>query len=137
MPGLFDRLQSEIDRRDDVPGFSPADLLTLTDDLRRVIQALMRRGDASAAELAEHVDLSADEVAKVLDALVEKGMATPTVGPADAPRWRAQLGRRRGRAVPAGIWARLAERTDAAEDAPEDPPAPSEAGPEPENTGRD
>jgi len=115
MPGLFDRLQSEIDRRETVDALSPMDLLALEPELRAIVQALMRRGDATAEEIGAACGMPADEASALLEALVEKGMAARTIGDADAPRWRANLGRRRGRTVPAGIWARLAASTAAGE----------------------
>jgi len=113
MPGLFDRLQSEIDRREAVESFSPIDLLALPPDLRAIVQALMRRGNATAAEIGEACRLPEDEASALLDALVEKGILARVEAPGDAgpPRWRTNLGRRRARAVPRGIWSRLAEST--------------------------
>ena len=126
MPGMFDRLQSEIDRRESVETLSPIDLLALEPELRAIVQVLMRRGDATAEEIGTACDLPADEAATLLDALVEKGMVVRTVGDVGAPRWRANLGRRLARAVPSGIWARLSASTEA-------PPEDGDEAPDPES----
>jgi len=122
MPGLFDRLQSEIDRRESVDSLSPMDLLALEPELRAIVQVLMRRGDATAEEIGAACGMPAAEAATLLDALVAKGMVARTVGDVDAPRWRANLGRRRARALPTGIWARLAASTEAKDDGGAEPP---------------
>jgi hypothetical protein len=111
MPSLYDRLQAEIDRREPRPGLSPADLLELPADLRRLVQELARQGEAGPGELAAPLGLAPDEAARLLDDLVAKGFATEQ-GPAGTRRYRVDFGRRVERELPLDIWSALAERLD-------------------------
>jgi DNA-binding MarR family transcriptional regulator len=111
MPGLFDRLQSEIQRREEVVGISPAELLDLSPELRRLVQTITRRGHVTLAELAGAVGMPADEVAPLLAALEEKGFVTASDADGER-RYKAQYARRRGREVPLNIWEALTERIE-------------------------
>jgi DNA-binding MarR family transcriptional regulator len=112
---MFDRLQNEIDRREQVEGISPADLLDLPDDLRRLVQTVARRGQMSRSQLAAKLDLDPDDAASLLDQLEEKGLLERT-GPPDDPRYKAAFARRRGREIPFDIWEALTERVDEEEE---------------------
>ena len=57
MSGIFDQLQSEIEKRQPKEtGISPADLLTLPPAARRVIRLLLREGHMSYPLLQETID---------------------------------------------------------------------------------
>lgn len=110
MPGLFDRLQSEIDQREGSAGFSPADLLTLSPELRKLMQALTRKGALTAEALAKEIDMPAAALVPLMDGLIEKGFVAE-VDVAGVAWYKAVLARRRGREVPFNIWEALQERT--------------------------
>lgn len=114
MPGLFDRLQNEIQRREEVVGISPADLLELSPELRRLVQTITRRGQMTLAELSAAVGMPADEVAPLLAGLEEKGFVTASETDGER-RYKAQYARRRGREVPLNIWEALTERIETPE----------------------
>ncbi len=126
MPGLFDRLQTEIDQRERSAGYSPADLLTLSPELRKLIQTLTRKGASTTDALAAEIDMPAAELGPLLDALIEKGFVA-AVDVAGTTWYKAVLARRRGREVPFNIWEALQEKTSA-DPAPPDPPAAPEGG---------
>lgn len=111
MPGLFDRLQNEIERREEVIGISPADLLELSPELRRLVQTITRRGEITLAELSGAVGMPADEVAPLIAALEEKGFVTASDKDGER-RYKAQYARRRGREVPLNIWEALTQRIE-------------------------
>lgn len=127
MPGLFDRLQSEIEGRERQAGLSPVDLLDLPDAGRRVVQLLARQGELADAAIAEGLGLDAPALEPVLADLVERGFILRRAI-RGIPHSRTYFGQRRAREVPLNIWDTLAERT-----APEDtasqgaPRSPGEA----------
>ena len=115
MAGLFDRLQEDLDQREKMAGLTPADLLELPDDERKVVQTLARRGDLSLPELAEHIGRPEAEIAATLERLREKGFAR-ALEIHGRTVYRTYFGRRRASGVMGGIWDKLAERTSGAED---------------------
>ena len=114
MPGLFDRLQQDLDQRGKMADLGPADLLDLPGDERRVVQALARHGDLGLDRLAEVIGIAASALQGVLAALEEKGFVRPIEVGAERS-YRTYFGRRRAGRVPIDIWERLAERLDAEE----------------------
>jgi predicted transcriptional regulator len=109
MPSLYDRLQDEIDRRTVQPGLNPADLLELAPDVRRLVQDIARRGDASAAELAPALGVTVEEAASLLGDLEQKGLVRGQ-GEGAVRRYQVDFGRRPAREVPLDIWAALSDR---------------------------
>lgn len=112
MDDLFARLQSAMDDVEAAPeaGLDPAALLDLPRDVRRLLQAIARRADATAADLAADLDLEAAEVATLLEALVAKGLVAAG-GAVAPPRYRVAFGPRATRPVPLDLWALLDDRT--------------------------
>ena len=54
--GLFDSLQPEENRRDNVPERTMADVLALPEDLRTIIDYLIEQGERELAEVATHIE---------------------------------------------------------------------------------
>ncbi len=73
--GLFDRLQDEIEHREEQVGISPADLLDMSPELQRLVRTMSRHGAMTLDEVSSQVALPADEARSLLDGLVEKGHA--------------------------------------------------------------
>jgi predicted ArsR family transcriptional regulator len=111
MSNMFDRLQQEIEDRERQEGMSTLDLLELPEELSRIVVALARRGQMPLDELAGEVDVSADALAPLLDALVDKGLVRDFVL-GDQRFYRTYFGRRRGRKAHGDIWAALEQRTE-------------------------
>lgn len=107
--GLFGRLQDELDRRHREERLSPIVLLELSDDLRRLVQAIMREGELSTEEVASAVGLSKAEAEKLLPALEKRGFLTSREA-GGSIRYKAKLVRRRGRQVPQSIWDALSDK---------------------------
>lgn len=111
MPGIFDRVQAEVDARaprDARQGLSALELLSLKPDEVTIVQRLLRRGASDAAALAEELSLPVADVESRLADLVAKGLVQRSD---DAvPRYWLHAVRRRVR-VPEGMWARLADET--------------------------
>jgi amino acid permease len=104
----------------DQAGLHAADLLTLPDATRRLLTWLMRHGEATAAEVAAHMDqdlaaaqlMLAELVAQGL--LVERSAPAPADVPAGAARYRPQLALHRGDHLPEDLWRRLEGKTEPA-----------------------
>lgn len=111
MPGIFDRVQAEVDARaprDVRQGLSALELLSLKPDEVAVVQRLLRRGASDAAALAEDLALPVADIESRLADLVAKGLVQRSD---DAvPRYWLHAVRRRVR-MPEGMWAQLVDRT--------------------------
>lgn len=113
MPGIFDRVQAEVDARaprDVRQGLSALELLSLSPEEVALVQRLLRRGASDAAALAEDLALPPADVERRLADLVSRGLVQHSD---DAvPRYWVHAVRRRVR-VPEGMWAHLVDRTAA------------------------
>jgi DNA-binding MarR family transcriptional regulator len=108
--GIFSRIQSEIDAREKQEGITPADLLDLSEPLRRLMNRITREGELTIEAAAEHLGESPDNARKMLDALVEKGYLEREQRE-EGWVYRTRFARKRGREIPAGIWSALGQRT--------------------------
>lgn len=111
MAGLFDRLQSEIEARQRVEGITPADLLNISPELRRIINMIMRRREMSLAEIVFELDMRPSEARGLLDTLVDKGYLR-TLEVEGEQHYKAFLARRRRRKVPLNIWEALGDKVE-------------------------
>lgn len=113
MPGIFDRVQAEVDARaprDVRQGLSALELLSLKPEEVAIVQRLLRRGASDAAALADDLALPVADIEPRLDDLVAKGLVQRS---GDAvPRYWLHAVRRRVR-MPEGMWANLVDRTAA------------------------
>ena len=110
MPGMFDRLQAELDSRERVEGINAADLLDLSPELRSTIQLIMRHKQVSLSEITLELDMKPSEVRQLLDTLVDKGYLK-TYDVEGEPHYRTFLAPKRGRKVPVNIWDALSDKT--------------------------
>lgn len=107
--GIFDRIQGELEGKEQQEGITPADLLELSAPLRKLLRRIIRHGHITADEAAEHLQESPANTGKMLDKLVEKGYLERE---AQKEGWvyRIRFGHKRGRQLPAGIWSALGQR---------------------------
>lgn len=96
-----------------VPGLHIADVGTLRDPLRQLLNWLMRRGEVSLAEITEYVGGNAWISRLTIEELLELGFVH-SVEAADGPRYRIHLAGRHGRHVPPDIWQSLDETASGA-----------------------
>jgi len=92
----------------DTAGLRMADLLELPEETQRLLSWLMRRGEATAAEIAAYTGQDEAATRPMLAELVEQGLLgeQPAGG---TSRYRPQLAFRRGRALPDDLWQALAD----------------------------
>jgi DNA-binding MarR family transcriptional regulator len=106
MGGLFDRLQDEIDSREEPGGLSPIDLLDMSPELAAVIQQIIRKNGMKLDQIAAALDQSPQETQKVLDELVEKGFVR-RVEVKEELWYKAHFGRKADKTLHQSVWAAL------------------------------
>ncbi len=111
MAGLFDRLQEEIETHQRLEGITPADLLDLSPELRRLINTITRRGEMSLSEIALELDMAPSEASGLLDKLVDKGYLSSFEVEGER-RYKAFFAQKRVRKVPLNIWDTLGDKLD-------------------------
>ena len=113
--GLFGRLHADLEQRERMAGMTPADLLDLPQDERRVVQVLARRGELSLDELAASTGLDPAGVEALVESL--SGKSFVRVAEVRGKRtYRTYFGRRRVGQVPLDIWQKLSDMTGTGED---------------------
>ncbi|HEU4341962.1 MAG TPA: hypothetical protein VFU31_10360 [Candidatus Binatia bacterium] len=90
------------------PGLHVADVGTLGDSLRQLLNWMTRRGEVSLAEVTEHTGEKESIAQLMIQELIELGFVHPLKGANDS-RYRIHLAGRRGRQVPPEIWQSLDE----------------------------
>jgi uncharacterized membrane protein len=70
---VFDSLQLEQDRRNNLPERTMADVLALPEDLRTIIDYLIEQGESELAEVAAHIGQDETSTRVLLTDLIEKG----------------------------------------------------------------
>jgi DNA-binding Lrp family transcriptional regulator len=111
MTGLFDRLQSEIETRQRMEGITPADLLDLSSELRRIVNTITREGEMSLAKIVLELDMRPSELRELLDTLVEKGFLKAFEVKGEL-RYKTFFARRRVREVSLNIWDALSDKVE-------------------------
>ncbi len=111
MPGLFDRLQGELDGQQKAAGLTMADVLELPEPLRRLVNWMMRETEVTLTQVAEFTSQSEDDTRRTLAGLIEKGFVRE-IPVKPVPRYRVRLGRKRGQDIPLNLWDKLGEKTE-------------------------
>jgi predicted transcriptional regulator len=94
---VFDSLQPEQDRRDNLPGRTMADVLALPEDLRTIIDYLIEQGESELAAVAAHIRQDETSTRALLTDLIEKGFVQEMLA-GSKHRYRVRLvSRRRSR----------------------------------------
>ncbi len=106
MGGLFDRLQDEIDSRDEPGGLSPIDLLDMSPALAAVIQQIIRKNGMRLDQIAAALDQSPQETQKILDELVKKEFVR-RVEVKEELWYKAHFGRKADKTLHQSVWAAL------------------------------
>jgi DNA-binding MarR family transcriptional regulator len=112
--GVFGRLENELAARDKAAGLTIADLLSLPAPQRRLVQWLMRDGEANHAAVIAQVGQDEHAAQAMIDALVEQGYVRATTVNNER-RYAARLQRRGARDLPLNIWTALSGKIAGAE----------------------
>lgn len=118
MSGLFDRLQNELDDKEDEGGITALDLVDLPKPLRKLMRLMLREVELSRSALSEAVQkmkeedrLSDQDLSSSIKALVQQNWLIET-GEGDKRRYRVNLRRKKGSELAASIWNKLDERIE-------------------------
>lgn len=118
MSGLFDRLQNELDDKEDEGGITALDLVDLPQQLRKLMRLMLREVELSRGAMSEAVAkmkeedrLSDQDLAASIKALVQQNWLIET-GEGDNRRYRVNLRRKKGSELAASIWNKLDSRIE-------------------------
>lgn len=118
MGSLFDKLQNELDDREEEGGITALDLVDLPPPLRKLMRILLREVEASRGDLEKKVQemkeadrLSAKELKISLKALVKQSWLIE-LGEGENIRYKVNLRRKRGSDLAASIWNSLEDRIE-------------------------
>ncbi|MCB9102560.1 MAG: hypothetical protein H6632_23695 [Anaerolineales bacterium] len=106
MGGIFDRLQDDLDARNNKKGLSPVDLLDMPQDLADLINQIIRRNGMKLEDVAQNLNQSIEKAEQTLDKLVEKGYIR-RVKVKQEVWYKAQFGRKADKVVSDNIWSKL------------------------------
>lgn len=111
MPGLFDRLKGELDAQEKAAGLSMADVLSLPDPLRKLVNWMMRETEVGLSQIVVYVQQDEGTTRTMLAELVEKGFVRE-IPLKPEPRYRVRLARKKGKDIPLNVWEALQEKTE-------------------------
>ncbi len=106
MAGLFNRLQDEIDARDENIGLSPIDLLDMPEALATVINRIIRKNGMNLEAIAKELGQPIEDTKATLDKLVDKGFVR-RIEVRDETWYKAQFGRKADKVLSTTIWSSL------------------------------
>ncbi len=113
MPGLFDRLQKEIDDKQSEGGITALDLAQLPPALRKIMRLMLRELELGTAQIREAMAalpeterLSPADLAQALDTLSQQGWLI-RIGTTEKAIYKVNLRRKAGSTLASGIWKSL------------------------------
>lgn len=126
MPGVFDRLNKEIQDKQKEGGITPLDLASLPPALRKIMRVMLRELNAGYPRLCEIMDgmpekdrLSREELQTALTELTAQFWLI-RIGEGEKAIYKVNLRRREGSKLMAGIWSALDERLKPKPETPQD-----------------
>jgi hypothetical protein len=116
MPGVFDRLNKEIQDKQKEGGITPLDLADLPPALRKIMRLMLRELQMNYPRLREVMEsvpeaerLSRDELDDALSSLTEQFWLI-RIGTGEKAIYKVNLRRKEGSKLAAGLWTKLDER---------------------------
>lgn len=116
MPGVFDRLNKEIQDKQKEGGITPLDLADLPPALRKIMRLMLRELQMNYPRLREVMEsvpeaerLSRDELDDALSSLTEQFWLI-RIGTGEKAIYKVNLRRKGGSKLAAGLWTKLDER---------------------------
>lgn len=116
MPGIFDRLQKEIENKQGEGGITALDLADLPPALRKIMRLMLRELELSYLQLTEAVAalpeaerLSHKDLDEALGVLTNQGWLI-RIGQGGKAIYKVNLRRKAGSTIATGIWNSLDEK---------------------------
>jgi hypothetical protein len=107
--GLFGRLEDELAARDKAAGLTIADILSLPDAERRLVQWILREGEVGLTQAVVHGGQDEAATHGLLHSLAERGFVRE-IGAQGEPRYTLRVSLRRKRNVPLNLWSALQDK---------------------------
>lgn len=124
MPGVFDRLNKEIQDKQQEGGITPLDLAGLPPALRRIMRLMLRELQMTHPRLCEAMDsmpeadrLTRDDLQDTLSTLTQQSWLI-RIGEGEKAIYKVNLRRRAGSTLASGIWSSLDKKL---KDKPKEP----------------
>lgn len=116
MPGVFDRLQKEIENKESEGGITALDLADLPPTLRKIMRLMLRELQLSYPQLTEAVAalpedqrLAAKDLEEALEALTSQSWLI-RIGQGEKAIYKVNLRRKAGSKLATGVWNTLDEK---------------------------
>ncbi len=116
MPGVFDRLNKEIENKQKEGGITALDLADLSPTLRKIMKIMLRELQMTHPRLGEVIDampedqrISRTQLDEALSALTDQFWLI-RIGEKEKAIYKVNLKRKTGSTLAAGIWSSLDEK---------------------------
>ena len=106
MGGIYDRLQDDLDARNNKKGLSPVDLLDMPSELADLVNQIIRKNGMKLEDVAKSLNQAHDQAQQTLDKLINKGFVRQ-VKVKQEIWYKAQFGRKADKVVSDNIWSKL------------------------------
>jgi hypothetical protein len=113
MPGIFDRLQKEIENKQGEGGITALDLADLPPTLRKIMRLMLRELELSYPQMTETIDslpaaerIPSKDLDEALDTLTRQGWLI-RIGEGLKAIYKVNLRRKSGSTLADGIWGTL------------------------------
>jgi hypothetical protein len=116
MPGVFDRLNKEIESKQKEGGITPLDLVELSPTLRKIMKIMLRELQMTYPRLREVMEAMPEEE-RLTQNLLDDALSTLTqqfwlirIGENEKAIYKVNLKRKTGSTLASGIWSSLDEK---------------------------
>lgn len=116
MPGVFDRLNKEIENKQKDGGITPLDFVDLPPTLRKIMKIMLRELQMTYPRLCEVMDAMPEDE-RLTRNLLDEALATLTeqfwlirIGEKEKAIYKVNLKKKSGSTLASGIWSSLDEK---------------------------
>jgi hypothetical protein len=108
--GLFGRIQDEFKAREKTPGLDMAEILEMPDNLRTVINWMLRQTYVDLAQVTAHLGNNEQTAHEMIDTLLDKGYIRE-IDMKGRVQYRVRLKPKRKHNMPSNLWKALDDKT--------------------------
>jgi Fic family protein len=109
--GLFGRIQDEFKAQEKTPGLDMAEILDLPDNLRTVINWMLRETYVDLAQVTAYLDNDEQKARNMINTLLDKGYIRE-IDMKGRVQYRVRLKPKRKHNVPSNLWKALENKTN-------------------------